>query len=66
MTDQHSTLPNDSRAQQDSEEAPTTTSPSAVDMLTLGLGMLEVAPLEDKTKQNEVRVFWDGFLEPIS
>ena len=60
MADQHLTLQSESGDQQDSEKSTRTTSPSAVDMLTLGFGMLEISPLEDKTKQNEVSVLWDG------
>ena len=54
MSDQHSTPPSDPGAKQDSEEATIGSSLSKVDMLALALGMLEVAPLEDKTKQIEV------------
>ena len=64
MADHGSTPPSESGdAKQDSEEATIEKSSSAIDMLALGFGMLEIAPLEDKTrKQNEVSVirvvFW--------
>ena len=57
MADDESTQPSESGVQQDSEETRIVPSSPTVDMLALGFGMLEIAPLEDNTKQNEVSVF---------
>ena len=54
MSDHNSPPPSDPGAKQDSEESTIGSSLSKVDMLALALGMLEVAPPEDKTKQIEV------------
>ena len=65
MTDRQSAPPSESGAQQSTEDATITLSPSksAVNRLVLGFGIgkLEVTSLEDKSKQDEVIVFFDGF-----
>ena len=52
-------------AKQDFEESTITPSLSAVDMLALGFGMIDVSPLEDKTKQIKVSNWHDGSLKGI-
>ena len=54
MADQHSGLPSESGVKQNSEEDSMAPSLTTVDMLARGFGMLEVAPLEGKTKHIEV------------
>ena len=56
MADHKSTPPSESGALQLPEEATITIKSSSIDMLALGFGMLEIAPLEDKIEQNEVSV----------
>ena len=56
MADHGSNPPSESGAQQESEEAIIVASSPGFDMQSLGFGMLEIAPLEDKTTQNEVSV----------